>query len=59
MKVNDLFLIVRELKQIIILQANLLATIKLIDDKHSVYREQLQAFENLQKIVEEYEQFDL
>lgn len=59
MKVDDLYIIIRELNKIATLQANLLAMIKLLDKKGDTYNKQLQASDKLRKLVKEYERFNI
>ncbi len=59
MQVEDLFIIIREFKKIMVLQANLLEFIKLTNDKSEVYRQQLESYENTQKLISEYERFSI
>lgn len=59
MKVDDLYIIVRELNMIITLQSNLLTIIKPLDKSGDTYNKQLQNIDKLRKLVQEYERFNI
>lgn len=58
MKINDLYIIIGELKQINVLQANLVSRIKLSGDTAGIHIKQRRAFEKLKKLLEKYDKND-
>jgi hypothetical protein len=59
MKVDDLYSIVRELKQIHILQANLLTDIKTHGGNSELYNKQLYVYDSLHKVLENYDKYTI
>lgn len=59
MNVDDLYLIIRELRQLNVLQSNLLESLGTDPQAAAVYQAQQQAQQLLQELVRRYERYDI
>lgn len=59
MNVSDLYAIVRELRKVTILQANLLDSLKQDGKGSSLFKEQQEAHQRLSELLQRYEKYDI
>jgi len=59
MKVSDLYVIVRELRAINILQADLLDLLEQDGKGSSIYKEQKEAYQRLNELLRHYEKYNI